>query len=229
MLSSKEFSDLYYSSLISEIGLYNSTKMVTIDKCISMLPSSGKVLDIGCFNGYVLDLLKEKGYETFGVDASKSAVAICCEKGHKVLECNLEKEIPFEDSHFDAVIGMEIIEHLADTDSLIREVKRVLKPDGVLVLSTPNFFSLSRRLMTLLGINPYFEASFSFPPKMAGHLRFYTHDLLSDFLKFHNFKITILTSDMVNFSSSGSVFSKFLADLFPKLGRGVVVQCQNLK
>jgi len=229
MLNSKEFSDLFYSERIQDEGVYNPSKLVTVAKCITLLPTTGKVLDIGCFNGFVLDILKEKGYDTYGVDASKTAVDFCNQKGHKALEGDLENEIPFENDYFDSVIGMEIIEHLADTDTFIREIKRVLKPNGVLVFSTPNFFSLSRRIMTLFGINPYFEASFTYPPKMAGHLRFYTHNLLSDFLVHHNFKVTNVSSDLVNLSSDGKFYSKFLAEAFPKIGRGVIIQCQNIK
>lgn len=228
MLNSKEFSNNYYSSILSDNEkIYNKNKLVTVSKCLKLLPDSGRVLDIGCFNGYVLDILKNKGYETYGIDASKNAVKLCSEKGHIVLEADLEKEIPFEENFFDCVLGMEIIEHIADTDTLLKEVKRVLKPNGVLVMSTPNFFSLGRRLMTLFGVNPYFEASFSFPPRMAGHLRFYTHDLLHSFLKFSGFRNIELYSDAINFVGDGRFFSEILADLFPKFGRGVIVSCKK--
>ena len=229
MLNSKEFSQVYYSDLINNQDIYNQNKLITIFESMKLLPKNGKVLDIGCFNGYFLDLLKDKGYETYGVDASTSAVAQCVKNGHLAFEANLEESIPYEDNFFDAVTGLEIIEHLADTDTLINEIKRVLKPGGILIFSTPNFFSLSRRLMTLFGINPYFEASFSFPPKMAGHLRFFTHNLLEGFLKNHNFEINYSGSDVVNFNSSGTLFSTKLARIFPKIGRGIVISATNNK
>ena len=229
MLNSKKFSDTYYSNLLHARDTYNPGKMISVNKCISLLPKSGKILDVGCFNGFVLDLCKNKGYETYGVDASKEGVELSTSKGHKVLEANLEENIPFDDNYFDAVLGLEIIEHLADTDSFLKNIKRVLKPNGVLIFATPNFFSLSRRVMTLIGINPYFEASFSFPPKMAGHLRFYTHKLLEDFLEFHGFEVVYSGSDLVNFNSSGNLFSTKLAELFPRIGRGVIIKAQNIK
>ena len=97
--------------------------MISVNKCISLLPKSGKILDVGCFNGFVLDLCKNKGYETYGVDASKEGVELSTSKGHKVLEANLEENIPFDDNYFDAVLGLEIIEHLADTDSFLKNIK----------------------------------------------------------------------------------------------------------
>jgi len=229
MLNSKDFSQIYYTNLLSVENIYNKNKLITIQECLKLLPSRGRVLDIGCFNGYFLDILKEKGYETYGIDASTEAIKICNSKGHKTIEANLEENFPFEDNFFDAITGLEIIEHLADTDNLLKEIKRTLKPKGILIFSTPNFFSLSRRLMTLFGINPYFEASFSFPPKMAGHLRFFTHNLLNEFLKYHSFDVNHLGSDVVNFNSTGTFFSKKLAQLLPKIGRGVVISATNIK
>ncbi len=229
MLNSKDFSQVYYSDLLSAKNIYNKNKLVTIEECLKLLPATGKVLDIGCFNGFFLDIIKNKGYQTYGIDASSDAVSLCNSNGHHTVEANLEEKIPFDDSFFDAITGLEIVEHLADTDTLMKEIKRVLKPNGILIFSTPNFFSLSRRIMTLVGINPYFEASFSFPPKMAGHLRFFTHNLLNDFLSYHDFKVRYTGSDVVNFNSSGTLFSTKLAQLFPKIGRGIVISATNSK
>lgn len=150
-------------------------------------------------------------------------------KGLNVVVVDAERQLPYEDNYCDAVTSLEVIEHLADTDNFLKEIKRVLKKDGILILTTPNFFSLVRRLMTLFGINPYFEASFTYLPHMAGHLRFYTHDLLEKYLDHIKFKILVSTSDVINFSKEGKFFSKFLAKLFPKFGRGVVIKALNIK
>jgi len=224
MLNSFSFSEGYYSDLVDST-IYNENKMVTVNKVISLLPKEGKILDLGCFNGYILEKINELGnYELYGLDASTAAVEACQDKGLNVSLVDLESGIPFEDNTFDAVIGLEIIEHLADTDFFLNEINRVLKTNGKLILSTPNALSLPRRIMTLFGINPYFEASFSFPPNMAGHLRFFTPEILNGLLEVRNFKVGFLGSDLVNFSSNGRFYSKFLADLFPNLGRGIIVE-----
>lgn len=203
--------------------------MVTVNQVISRLPNKGKVLDVGCFNGFVLDKIMDRklNLSLYGVDASLECVKFCKSKGHNVLQADLEKTLPYDDGHFDVIIGLEVIEHLADTDFFIKELKRILKDNGKIILTTPNALSLPRRVMTLFGINPFYEASFSFPPGMAGHLRFYTPQLLKDFMKFHNLKVIYLGSDVINFSHSGKIYSEFLAKIFPNLGRGIIIEVKK--
>ncbi|NBO17472.1 MAG: class I SAM-dependent methyltransferase [Proteobacteria bacterium] len=231
MLNSKDFSDYHYSKSVRNPN-YGPSTLVSFNKVLEMIPSKGKVLDIGCFSGYLLEKIKEKNphIDVFGVDASKESVRYYVEKGLNVIEVDAEGKLPFEDSFFNTVIGMEIIEHIVDTDSFLIEIKRILKKDGYLILTTPNVLSLSRRLMALFGVNPFFEASFSYPSSIiAGHVRFFSHILLKGFLEFHHFKVLECKSDVINFSNNQKLFSVFLADLFPKLGRGVLIKGQNIK
>jgi methionine biosynthesis protein MetW len=230
MLNSKSYSDKAYSLRISS-AKYSMSKLTTFNQILGMIPNQGKLLDIGCFDGFLLEMVKERysSIEVYGVDASAEAVRICNEKGLNVRECDVENILPFPDNFFDTIVAVELIEHLADTDNFLNEVKRVLKRDGYLILATPNFFSLARRVMTFFGINPYLEASFSYPPDMAGHLRFYTHDLLKDFMTYSNFEVISSSSDVVHFSSDGKLFSIMLAKIFPKLGRGVIMKSRNIK
>jgi SAM-dependent methyltransferase len=136
-------------------------------------------------------------------------------------QVDLEKALPYGDSEFDIVFAGEVIEHLADTDIFINEIKRVLKSGGKLVLTTPNVASLARRAMLLLGINPFFEASFTFPGAgIAGHLRYFTPSLLKNYLTSFGFNLEFLGSDSVTLTPNyGSVF---LARLFPRFGRSII-------
>lgn len=230
MLNSKSFSEISYSSIVFSFE-YTKSKVTTLNKVLKLIPDRGKVLDVGCFNGFFMEKIKldSPNLEVQGVDASSVAVKTCQVKGLNVIECDVENVLPFPDDYFDTVVAVELIEHLADTDSFLKEVKRVLKKDGYLILATPNFFSLARRIMTLFGVNPYFEASFTYPPKMAGHLRFFTHNLLEDFLNYSKFEVIYSGSDVIHFSSDGRYFSSMLAEFFPKLGRGVIIKSRNIK
>jgi hypothetical protein len=77
--------------------------------------------------------------------------------------------------------------------------------------------------------NPYFEASFGYPPEAhAGHIRFFTKDLLLGYLRFKGFEIIRFTSDVVNFTPSGRIASKLLADLFPTFGRSLIVKAMKI-
>jgi SAM-dependent methyltransferase len=80
---------------------------------------------------------------------------------------------PLEDASFDVVWAGEVIEHVADTAGWLSEVRRVLRPRGRLLLSTPDHGPLSILRMALWP--PAFEAHFD---PLADHLRFYTRGLL---------------------------------------------------
>lgn len=225
MLNSASFSDKFYSVYVSNNSKYTKNKLVSVQKVISLLPEKGKVVDLGCSDGFVLEEIRNKGsYEVYGLDASTKSVDISRGKGLNVSIADLEKPFPYSDNFFDAVIGLEIIEHLADTDFFVDEIKRVLKPGGCLILCTPNALSLPRRLLTLIGLNPFFEASFTYPPRMAGHLRFFTPAILKGHLESRGFKVNYLGSDLVNFSKNGILYSTFLAGIFPNLGRGIIIR-----
>jgi len=195
---------------------------------VSLVGTGNRVLDLGCFDGTIGEILIKNGNEVCGIDASKKAVKLAREKGIKAKVGNIEEKFDFEDNFFDVVVSGEIIEHIVDTDFFIDEIRRVLKPNGFLVLSTPNVASLGRRILLFFGKNPYFEASFGFPSyATAGHIRFFTEDLLLSYLKFKKFEIITFTSDIVNFTPSGNISSKLLADIFPSLGRSLIVEAKK--
>ena len=143
---------------------------------------------------------------------------------------NLESSFGYEDNSFDVWVCAEVIEHILDTDFFIEEIKRVLKPNGYLIITTPNVASFGRRILLLLGKNPFFEASFGFPSyARAGHIRYFTKDLLINFLNTKGFKTIFFTSNVVNFNNSGYISSKICAKLFPTLGSTLIIKAQNMK
>lgn len=202
--------------------------IVRVKKIIKLIGRDKKVLDVGCYDGFVGEIIKKKNNDVYGLDASMNCVEAAQKKGIKAHIGDLEKEFPFESNFFDTVVAGEIIEHILDTNFFIDEIKRVLKPDGELIITTPNVASLARRIMLLLGMNPYFEASLGFPKEAtAGHIRFFTKKLLKDFLEHKGMKTISFESDTVNFANTLNL--KILADLFPTLGRGLIFKFKNLK
>lgn len=106
------------------------------------------VLDIGCGNARDLLVLAEKGIKCVGIDSSKGMVI----EGLKSLKDNGfsnikiyeadAKNLPFEDSTFNKIILSETIEHIPNYKIVINECKRVLNKGGILVITTPNWYSL---------------------------------------------------------------------------------------
>lgn len=103
-----------------------------------------KVLDLGCGEGYGSYILKEYAKEVTGVDISEEAIKEAT-KTHKAKNLkyqtinNIEKEsLPFKDNSFDIVISFQVVEHIKNTDKYFKEINRVLKYGGTLILITPN-------------------------------------------------------------------------------------------
>lgn len=181
------------------------------------------ILDIGCYDGTLLSLIKNRNNNFFGLEASDWGVEKTREKGIKVEQYffNGENQLPCEDNFFDLVVAGEVIEHIYDTDFFLAETYRILKSEGKLLLSTPNVASLGRRLLLLFGINPIIELSPN-EPASSGHIRYFTFRTLRKLLEKHNFRTIFCGSDCVNFSKNGRIKFSLLANIFPSLGTSLI-------
>lgn len=200
---------------------------VRIEKIIQLIGSNKIVLDCGCYEGIISEKIKNNGNKVYGIDASEEAIKAAVSRGIIAVAANIESRFPYEDNQFDAVVAGEVFEHVLDTDALLREISRVLKDKGKLIITTPNTASLGRRFMLLFGKNAYFEASFSHPDNAVGHIRFFTKKLLISFLKKNNYSIDVFTSDVIKVSTVGGLVK--LCDMFPTLGRSLIIRATNNK
>ncbi len=213
---------------LGELNYVNKCEKIRIRKIVELVGKGNRVLDIGCYDGTLGKLLIDKENEVYGIEINKEVAEIAKQKGLEVKIKDVESSFCFENNFFDVVVAGEIVEHVLDTDFFIDEIKKVLKPNGFLILSTPNVASLGRRFLLLFGKNPYFEASFGYPAGAhAGHIRFFTKDLLLGYLEHRGFEIIKFTSNVVNFTPSGKIASKLLADLAPTFGGSLIVKARN--
>lgn len=104
------------------------------------LPEGARILDAGCGSGRVLDELARFG-DVVGVDLSSTAVAVAWARGHSVAKARVE-ELPFADSTFDLVTCLDVIEHTPDDLRALRELVRVTRPGGHLLVTVPAYQSL---------------------------------------------------------------------------------------
>lgn len=111
---------------------------------------SGRLLDVGCAIGVFLSLAKDNGWEVHGVDISEYAVSRCCEVlGSNAVAGDL-KEARFPDRCFDVITLWDVIEHFIDPDEQLKEINRVLKNNGIILLDTPNEDGLLRLIARLI-------------------------------------------------------------------------------
>lgn len=110
---------------------------------------SGRILDIGVSNGFFLFFARKAGFETTGVDIAEEMVQACrAQLGLDVRLGTLE-ECGFEDDAFDVVVARHVMEHIPDLASFWTEVRRVLRPDGLLAIEVPNIAGWSYRMRDL--------------------------------------------------------------------------------
>lgn len=109
--------------------------------------SGARLLDIGCGTGDFLREAVNAGYAVTGVEFSPSSAATAAARvSGTVIQGTLESAA-FADGSFDVVASSDVIEHVRDPLSFAREVRRILKPGGVAIISTPDLDSWSHRLL----------------------------------------------------------------------------------
>lgn len=110
----------------------------TLEKHKKLLPPSGsKVLDIGTAGGAFLDAAKQFGYDAYGMEPSMDLVARGKARGLKIEQGTIESH-NFEYGSFDMVCLWDVIEHLPDPKSALVDIRKLLKPKGILLINYPD-------------------------------------------------------------------------------------------
>jgi len=157
--------------------------------------------DIGCGEGHIAIAIK--GYSdtsnVFGLDIDENAIKLCQSRGINSIKLNLDEEsLPFLKNSFDGIFCGELIEHLKDTDHLLEEINRVLMPNGIVVLTTPNLAAWYNRLALLFGYQPFHTSTgykfnvgkfMRFGDDGGQHIRVFTYKALIQTVLLHKFDI----------------------------------------
>jgi 2-polyprenyl-3-methyl-5-hydroxy-6-metoxy-1,4-benzoquinol methylase len=122
--------------LVKSIALKNKLNLIN-----SLQPDKGKILDIGAGTGDFLSVAKQNGWQIIGVEPSDKAKAIALKKEVAFAEDTAQ----LEDHSFDVISMWHVLEHVPDLDSQIKELKRLLKPNGSLIVAVPNFKSFDAK------------------------------------------------------------------------------------
>ena len=118
----------------------------------------GLVLDVGAGTGRMLAELRGLGWQVAGVDGEAEAAAFCRRRGVAIALADLGAgQLPFASVRFDLVLALDVLEHLTDDSAALKEMGRVTRPGGIILVSVPAY----RRL-------------YSYWDEMLGHFRRYT-------------------------------------------------------
>ena len=191
----------------------------------------GRVFEPGCGNGYVSFLAARLGYEVTACDSwfPPDREELFALGGVRSFPANLNHLAPWPqlaDASFDAVLFGEVFEHILNHPiGLLREVRRLLKPGGVMILTTPNPATLANAIRVLRGSHSLWGTDdFAASPKIADgsiidngeiHYREYRQDELFKFLKAADFDV-VKASYVTTGSAQGEpLFKRILKSIPP--------------
>ena len=164
-------------------------------KLIKSLITEGKVLEIGAYPFHLTYYLKQLGFDVAGIDLNPSRFKLFQENNKlDVRKINIEEEkFSFKDEEFDLIVFSEVFEHLKEPIHALAEINRVLKKDGVLLLTTPNLYFLPHLIYFLTGRGMISDAFSAFAKPYwlghMGHIREYSSKELKSFLVHLGFKV----------------------------------------
>lgn len=159
----RSFSELFQYEIIRKIKAYKK---------------EGKVLDIGCGNGYFLSSLADSGFDVYGVEPSSEAVSYFpVNVRGRIYKQSLD-DCGFEDNFFDCIVMLHSLEHIHNLEKLFDTIKKIMKPRGVLWLSVPNDNFFESKLF----------GAYYYNLEIPRHLYFFTKKSLNTILEKKDFK-----------------------------------------
>jgi methionine biosynthesis protein MetW len=125
----------------------------TMEVIARLVPSGARVLDLGCGDGALLELLqRERGCSGYGVEIADANVLACARRGVNVIQLNLEEGLSmFDDGSFDVVLQVDTLQHLRNAETMLVETARVGR---IGIVAFPNFAHWPNRLAILRGRMP---------------------------------------------------------------------------
>ena len=125
----------------------------TMDAIARLVPPGSRVLDLGCGGGEMLAQLQvDRGCTGYGIEIADANVLACVRRGVNVIQLNLDEGLAmFDDASFDVVLQIDTLQHLRNTEVMLRETARVGR---IGVVAFPNFGHWPNRLSVLRGRMP---------------------------------------------------------------------------
>lgn len=152
-------------------------KRCLLETLLKYLKPGDSVLDLGCGGGQFTRAMHEAGYAAIGMDISEKAINLAFKQ---FPECHFQilnpnGTIPSPDETFAAVWCTEVIEHVLDVHDFLSEIYRVVKPNGILILTTPYHGLLKNLAIVLIKFDKHFDPQ-------GSHIRFFNRRSLENCL-----------------------------------------------
>lgn len=183
---------------------FDQTRAARLRELLVRRPA-GPLLDVGCHDGqFLLRAVEPRPDELLvGLDVALPALRAARQRSIAPVRGQLEAGLPFRAASFATVVAAEVIEHVFDTQAVLDELARLVRPGGWLAMTTPNLVALSGRAQLLLGRSPR-NVEFDAAPHTSGHIRYLTFDTLELLQRRAGLRPLGRWTNVVHFSSLGS-------------------------
>jgi ubiquinone/menaquinone biosynthesis C-methylase UbiE len=198
------------------------------------------MLDCGCADGEFTARIAEavQAKQAIGIDVVPEQIAAAKTRGIEGILGNLDSGLNVPDESMDMVVASQVIEHVADTDKLVKEFFRVLKPGGYLILGTPNLAALTNIIFLILGKQPTIvEVSDvalvgTWSPRRGNidrlgpaHRRVFTRGAIKGLLQFYGYKCERIVG--FGFLPLPPLIGKLAASLLPFYAWNTIIQARK--
>ncbi len=186
--------------------------METVDKHYTA-NKGARLLDIGCNDGvYTRKYCERFGIDfdnAYGVDYNEHNIKFLPQDRFKHHDIDVLLSLPYENNYFDLIIMNQVLEHTKNISHIISDINRVLKKDGLFVVSVPNLAALHSRLLLLFGEMPFAIQG------MDAHIRGFTIKALKRYVEEFNFECLDFTGGGL-YPFTGTI-TRALGRFFPQL------------
>jgi len=189
--------------------------------------SRGKILDIGCSTGLFLNMAKKSGWETYGIDINEKAIEYAKTKYNLNVKAQDLETSNFPSNYFDVVTLFDSIEHMPNPLFALREAYRILKPNGLLLITTPNIDGLFPKITYYLFAKTIGAWEHPTPP---GHLYQFSQKTISKLLDRAKFNIIYFKSFEIPRHYTVGKLENAIIDAFKqrlKFSKGLVNKTNN--
>lgn len=154
---------------------------------------NGKLLDVGCSEGKFIMHYKKAGFECEGIDISDKAIEFGKRRGLDIKKVDITKGLPYANETFDVICCGQVLEHMLDPLPIVKEMYRVLKKEGYIVITVPNINMFRNLFLILLGKPLSYSCTFDGP-----HYRDFCKTEAIRILKEGGFKEIIISGDKLH-------------------------------
>ncbi|MBU1922626.1 class I SAM-dependent methyltransferase [Patescibacteria group bacterium] len=199
-LDDREIKDLYkyygYSAFSNYLSPITKIRYEKLLDSFEKYRKNNTIIDVGCGAGYFMLSASNRGWQADGTEISEEAIKLAEEKGQKVLKGDIS-DLDLKEKTYDVAVLMELLEHSSNPEQIIKKLSCILRPGGLVYITTPNYNSLARRIAG--GNWGMFSKEHSF---------YFTAKGLKRILHKYGFKIKSLRTENISLIEISKIFKK---------------------